>query len=285
MDLENCERRSIFISGLKVKKMNASTELTKYTIIIVQSLKDDDLKTGKILYDSLSISLPAKYPDTSLRFFDVKNKTELAEAFRNIYNKIEEEEVVTLQIEAHGSETGIGLASEELVTWKEFFGIIRPINEKMLNLLLVCMSMCYGGALITYLEPEKRAPYRAFVGAGSKIKAGVLLSGFSAFYENYHNMLDSFAAFEAMKNATIDADTGKSPFWMMSSEDVFKKTLDPDRDSDNFKHIVNEQFVKQKLEGKNVTIEEVDKEIRELLSRTYKRYYENFTFRDLIANE
>ena len=98
-------------------------------------------------------------------------------------------------------------------------------------------------------------------------------------------MLDSFAAFEAMKNATIDADTGKSPFWMMSSEDVFKKTLDPDRDSDNFKHIVNEQFVKQKLEGKNVTIEEVDKEVRELLSRTYKRYYENFTFRDLIANE
>jgi len=110
----------------------------------------------------------------------------------------------------------------------------------------------------------------------------VLLDGFSAFYEYYHNLLDSFAAYEAMKDATIDVDTGRSPFWFMISEEVFQKTLDPDRDPDNFKHMVNEQFVKQKLEGKDVTWEQVANEIRELLTETYKRYYENFIFKDLI---
>ncbi len=262
--------------------MEASTEINKYTIVIVQSLKDGDLKTGKMLYENLSTSLPIKYPDTSVRFYDVKNKLELAEVFYSIYNEIEEGELITLQIEAHGCEDGVVLSSGELVTWKQFFGIIRPINEKMLNLLLVCMSMCYGGALITHFEPEKRAPYRAFIGTGSTIKAGVLLDGFSAFYENYHNLLDSFAAYEAMKNASIDATTGKSPFWFMSSEDVFKKTLDPDRDPDNFKHVVNEQFVRQKEEGKDVTREQVETEIRELLAETYRRYYENYTFDDII---
>lgn len=262
--------------------MDATTEITKYKIVIIQSLKDGDLRTGEMLYDSLSTTLPLKYPDTSVKFYNVKDKHELAKAFCTIFNHIENGELVTLQIETHGCEEGIELTSGELVTWKEFFGCIRPINEKMLNLLLVCMSMCYGGALITHFEPEKRAPYRAFIGAGSTIKTGVLLDGFSVFYENYHNLLDSFAAYEAMKDATIDVNTGESPFWFMSSEDVFQKTLDPDRDPDNFKHMVNEQFVKQKAEGKDVTWEQVANEIRELLIETKKRYYENFTFRDLI---
>lgn len=262
--------------------MESSTEISKYTIVIVQSLKDGDLKTGRILYDGLSASLPVKYPDTAVKFYDLKNKPELAEAFCKLYNDIEDGELITLQIEAHGCEDGIGLSSDELVTWKEFFGIIRPINVRMKNLLLVCMSMCYGGALITHFEPEKRAPYRAFIGTGREIKASVLLYGFAAFYENYHNLLDSFAAFEALKNATIDPSIGGSPFWMMTSEEVFQKTLDPDRDPDNFKHMVNEQYVKQKVEGRDVTIEQVATEICELLNESYKRYYENFTFRDLI---
>lgn len=123
------------------------------------------------------------------------------------------------------------------------------------------------------------------MGTGSKIKAGVLLDGFTAFYEKYHHLLDSFAAYEAMKNATIDAATGKSPFWLITSEEVFQKTLDPDRDPDNFKHIVNDQFVKQRVKGRNVTLEQVAVEIREMLKDTHKRYYENFTFRDLIPKE
>lgn len=262
--------------------MDVNTEINKYKIVIIQSLKDGDLKTGRMLYDNLSSAIPIKYPDTSVEFYDVKDEWELVVAFDKVYNEMAEGELITLQIETHGCEEGIELASGELVTWKLFFGLIRPINVKLINLLLVCMSMCYGGALITHIEPEKRAPYLAFIGTGREIKGGVLLDGFTAFYENYHNLLDSFAAFEALKNATIDADTGKSPFWMMTSEEVFQKTLDPDRDPDNFKHIVNEQYVKQKVEGKNVTWEQVSDEIRELLEETYNRYYENYTFRDMI---
>ena len=265
--------------------MEVTTEINRYTIVIVQSLKDDDLKTGRMLFDSLSSSLPQKYPDTSVKFYDVKDKRELAVTFHKIYNEIEDGEIITLQLEAHGCEKGVDLTSGELVTWKEFFGIIRPINVKMVNLLMVCMSMCYGGAMLSQFEPEKRAPYRAFVGTGSKIKTGLLLDGFSAFYDKYHNLLDSFAAYEALKNATIDVTTGKSPFWLMTSEDVFQRTLDPDRDPDNFKHIVNDQYVKQKMDGKNVTLEQVAGEVRELLNETYRRYYDNFTFRDLIPKE
>lgn len=262
--------------------MDASSEINKFTIVIVQSLKDGDLKTGEMLYNNLSTSLPIKYPDTSVKFYDVKNKKELVEAFYRLYNDITDGELITLQIEAHGCEDGVDLSSGELVTWKQFYGLIRPINEKMLNLLLVCMSMCYGAAMLTLIEPEKRAPYRAFIGTGSTIKAGVLLDGYSAFYESYHHLLDSFAAYEEMKKATIDPDTGISPFWFMPSEEVFQKTLDPDRDPDNFKHIVNEQYVTQKSKGKDVTWDQVASEVRELLSETNKQYYEHFTFRDIV---
>ena len=262
--------------------MGPSTEISKYTIVIIQSLKDGDLKTGEMLYDKLSASLPTKYPDTSVKLFDVKDKLDLAVIFHGICSGIADGELITLQIEAHGCEEGVDLASGELVTWKDFFGMIRPINEKMLNLLLVCMSMCYGGAMITEFEPEKRAPYRAFIGTGRAIRAGTLLDGFSAFYENYHNLRDVFSAYEAMKKAAIDSATGECPFWFMSSEDVFKKTLDPDRDPDSFRHIVNEQYVRQKVEGKDVSWNQVEAKVREILIETHKRYFEHYTFRDIL---
>ena len=68
----------------------------------------------------------------------------------------------------------------------------------------------------------------------------------------------------------------------MTSEEVLKKTFDPDRDPDNFKHIVNEQYVRQRIEGKKVTKEQVASEIREMLIESEKRYYENYTFGDII---
>ena len=61
--------------------MDADTEITKYTIVIIQSLKEKDLKTGQMLYDNLSSSLPSKYTDNSVRFYDVKDKLELAKVF------------------------------------------------------------------------------------------------------------------------------------------------------------------------------------------------------------
>lgn len=67
----------------------------------------------------------------------------------------------------------------------------------------------------------------------------------------------------------------------MASEDVFQRTFDPDRDSDNFKHIVNVQFVNQKSEVRNVTKEQIANEVWEMLNEMHKRYYENFTFKDL----
>lgn len=99
--------------------MNASTEIIKYTIVIIQSLKDDDLKTGEMLYDRLSTTLPIKYPDTSVKFYNVKDKRELAVTFYKFFNEIENGELVTLQIETHGCEEGIELASGELVMWKD----------------------------------------------------------------------------------------------------------------------------------------------------------------------
>lgn len=67
--------------------MDATTEIIKYTIVIVQSLKEEDLMTGQLLYDNLSSSLPIKYPDTFVKFYDVKKKEELAAISHKIIMK------------------------------------------------------------------------------------------------------------------------------------------------------------------------------------------------------
>ena len=69
--------------------MDATTEITKYKIVIIQSLKDGDLRTGEMLYDSISTTFPLKYPDTSVKFYNVNDKRELANAFYTTFTEIE----------------------------------------------------------------------------------------------------------------------------------------------------------------------------------------------------
>ena len=76
---------------------------------------------------------------------------------------MEEGDILTIQVEAHGSVDGIALSSGEIVEWKEFYNLIRPINIALGHLLFIVMAMCDSIAMISNISIEQRAPYRAFI--------------------------------------------------------------------------------------------------------------------------
>ena len=73
------------------------------------------------------------------------------------------------------------------------------------------MAMCKSIAMISSINPEKRAPYRAFICTTRKVTSDEIYRGFLAFYDKYFNLLDVSHALTALQNELKD-DNEYSPF-------------------------------------------------------------------------
>ena len=143
-----------------------------------------------------------------------------------------------LQLETHGCDEGIGFNNGEILKWKDFYDIIRPLNIKTGHLLFIVMAMCKSVAMISSINPEKRAPYRAFICTTRKVTSDEIYRGFLAFYDKYFNLLDVSHALTALQNEVKD-DNEYSPFQALSAESVFDETFNPNR---NISSLVDNQL-------------------------------------------
>lgn len=261
------------------------TEITSNGIIVIQSLKETEKKTGDELHDDILRYKKYLHEDTFVQMYNVSTVSEFTERVKSIENSMTEGMMFTLHLETHGSDEGIYLSSGEYVTWKLFFDAIGPINIKMCNLLVVTMAMCKGGAILSYIEPEKRAPYLVFVASHRDLTVDEVSRGFSAFYNEYTRQLDITKGMDAL---TLEID-GTSPkkytIWRFTSEEVFDLTFNPDRDPENFKLIVERQLANHKARGEaHYTLKKVEKNIRMILKETTDKYKDYYCFKDILGS-
>lgn len=263
----------------------ANTEIEKTGIIVIQSLKESERKTGTELEQDVLRYKSYVDEKNFVRLYNAETK----EAFISILKKIEagmnEGEIFTLHLETHGGEDGIYLASRECVSWEEFFNCIRPINIKMGHLLVVVMSMCKGAAIVTHMNPEERAPYRAFIGAYRDMYDDELARGFAAFYSEYTNPLDIVEGMNALKAELSSTKEPDGPFWVLTCEQVFDMTFDADRDPVNFAKIVNNAYMVQKSKGIECTRQSVEADIRGLFDKMKAEKKPYFCFEDIYQKE
>ena len=71
--------------------------------------------------------------------------------------------------------------SGEIVEWKDFYDLIRPINIALGHLLFIVMAMCSSIAMISNINIEERAPYRAFICTTREMYPDELYEGFLSF--------------------------------------------------------------------------------------------------------
>ncbi len=191
--------------------------------------------------------------------------------------------IFTLHLETHGSEKGIHLSSGECVPWKLFMDNIRSINIKMCNLLVVNMAMCKGGAILTHIEPEKRAPYLAFIASYRDLTVDEIARGFSAFYNEYSSPLDLSKGMNALTTEIDGNIDGTRTFWILTSEEVFNSTFNPDRDPKHFKLMVEEQYANRVRKGdKNISFEIVENDIRKMFEEVSAKHKDYYCFKDIL---
>lgn len=225
--------------------MKTSMEIQGYEIIVIQSLKESDRKTGEELFNDILRYKPEINKDVYVKFYNAWDHLQFVKTLETIENETPHNHTLTLHFETHGCIDGIGLGDGTLVKWRELFSLLRPINVKLSNLLMVIMSMCRGAAISSHIEPTLRCPFRAFVGFEKDMKEGDLLEVYSVFYESYNNMLDVFDALKRA-NSILPKD---SHAWCLRARDIFDKVLNPDTNPDSFNKVIEdnyEDYVKEK---------------------------------------
>lgn len=244
---------------------------------MIQSLCSDDIKTGKNLYDDILRYKEYSNSGAFSSFYNVQCVGEFYSIIRKIEQSLEEGDIITLQIETHGCDDGIVLSNGDIIKWKDFYDAIRPLNIKTGHLLFLIMAMCKSVAMISSINPEERAPYRAVICTTRSVNADEIQRGFEAFYEKYFSLMDIVESLKALQDEVKD-DNGFSPFQVLSAESVFDDTFNPNRDITG---LVDDQLIRL-----NSTITETTRSImtdciQKILSEIHDKCVDYYNFRDI----
>lgn len=265
-----------------------SDEVKEFGLVIIESLRENDKKTGTSLHEETIKYKKFIESNLSSYLYVVKNKHEFFNILNEIKNKIATDKFFPiLHLEMHGFEDGVQLSSGEIVKWNELMPIFCEVNELLSNLLLIMLGLCKGASIISYIDPSKRAPFRAIIGATRDLDEIELLIGCETFYDNYFFSFDLVKSLELMNH---EIDEQKPTFHLLTSEKCFYDIVDLDRDPEHFSKMVenftsieqqtNENFKDKPLEQIR---DYVDKKLRNLITKLEKNK-DYFLMNDLKKN-
>lgn len=254
-----------------------NTEIERFKIIVIQSLKENDLKTGEVLFDNTLKWKSIIRNDVPTEYYEVSSKEEFFRQIDSINKALSPGDILTLQLETHGCEKGVAFSNDDILNWKDFHDTIRTLNETTGGLLVVCMAMCVGGATISTIDPEKRAPYRAIVAPFKEVPAGTIEEGFAEFYSEYNNIMDLPKAMQRIQATSIDPD-GKPYFHVLTAEQIFDQTFDADRDPKNTRALAEQICFKQTGSTNPADVDIFEVQIRDLFAATKIATREHYLF-------
>lgn len=172
-------------------------------VVIIESLRATDFKTGTELQDYITKSALLAVPVTLYR---PATRYELAVLLRSVAERAEQTGWrPLLHFEVHGAPSGIMVSSGELVRWAELGPALRRINIATRNQLVIVLATCDGSwaSVEIALHPFVPAPFFGIIAPDDVVNSGLLRFGFQAFYRALGRTNDFVVAFEALKQRSL----------------------------------------------------------------------------------
>lgn len=268
---------------VKHEAMSPDTDIKKFRVAVIESLPEGEIHTGTKLYEGELKILKLSDDSLTASLHSVKDKAGFDNSIKEIINSLSGDELVTLHVEAHGAgERGILLSSGEILGWKEFMDSCRVLNEVLNGLLIVTLSMCNSLPILGCIDPTKRAPFKAILLTNKDVTVDEVERGYTAFYNNYKNPLDTFKATSAIQSEVNYGDENTSPFHLLVADTIFDWFVDLNRDPAGFAHIVNENFCRLKALNPEYTRERTETEIRAFMDELAKNGRDHFLYWDRV---
>ena len=105
----------------------------QYALIIIESLRENDKKTGSILQSELLKLKKFQNPDLKTTLFSINSKIELISLLESIISIQEKTGFIPhLHFEIHGFENGLELSNGDHINWSELMEYFSQINSDQL---------------------------------------------------------------------------------------------------------------------------------------------------------
>lgn len=204
-------------------------------IVVIESLDDNEKKTGKELYDDCINKRIRLFDKTiSHKFYSISTKEEMV----NILNELSMvsdsfDDGIVIHLEMHGDSylKGLVLSEGTLINWTELANLFREINIGSCNKLYITMATCYGRYLYKGGDSSKKSPYSGYISASKEVNTGEIL-------ENFDVLFTDLIENGNIVKAYLELEKLKSKFYYKDSKTVFE---------DNFKEFKNNKDVRKKL--------------------------------------
>jgi len=177
--------------------MKLETEFLNSGIFIIDGLKDNELQTGRRLYEDIA-TFKGFSDSPSIEYKRLSTKHEVFVALDEIKEYCRRGGYPIIHFEVHGGKEGgvyIG-NTEENITWSELVEVLREINIISRNNLGVVMAGCYGLYAIVPTEPLKPTSFYFLLGCDRSVGAGTLEENIARFYQE---LFKTGSLTEAMK--------------------------------------------------------------------------------------
>ncbi|SEV91150.1 hypothetical protein SAMN05428988_0371 [Chitinophaga sp. YR573] len=162
-----------------------SYELLYNAVFVIESLRPGDKKTGTDLHNDV-IRWKCIKNGTQSQLFTVETKAKLFSLFQEIRQLVTKGVLIPiLHFEMHGSERGMQLTSNEVVTWEELGELCRNINMLIKNQLIVSLATCKGAYFYKCIEISRPAPFWGYIGPKEDSNQYELLEDYTNFYTVY----------------------------------------------------------------------------------------------------
>lgn len=173
------------------------------SIIIIESLPDDESQTGLILRRDILLA-ECNLNSIAFSHIDCHNREQFFSFFKKLENnlKLQDNSIIgggakypILHFEIHGAwdKSGLVLKNKQHIDWFEFDECCRSINKITKNNLHVILSVCNGYYSACKARLSQLTPYYASIAPPKEINVGEILTIFPRFYQKV------FATGELMK--------------------------------------------------------------------------------------
>lgn len=188
-------------------------------IFVIESLQEDDKKTGTNLYNDL---IRYQFPFDS-KLYEVMDSGDWYGAIEDIKSKVKPGDVVFLHLEAHGNGKGtaIILTNGEELSFRKIGDDFICINRIIGCNLFVTLAVCHGLFLIMDSISLERMPFCGLIGSLQAISESDLEVRYYEFYRSYSESKDIELAMEELKKSNPSIP---SSYIFLKPETIFFQT-------------------------------------------------------------
>lgn len=191
-------------------------------VVVIESLEDDEPRTGKVLADFLGPLDERAACGVGVAYMTCEHRVEFIEMIGGLIRAaVDEKACPVLHIECHGDEVhGLQFSNGSEMPWRELAEVLAALNRATGFNLLVVVSACYGGHLLSELVCGHPAPCLALIGPTDKVSPSDIMGGFMRFYRQLFASLNADQAVTALRSVPL-----ASGEWFVEHAEAWYETL------------------------------------------------------------